>query len=157
MVLINTIIVCSRTSLEFACPLLVLEQIILWIDYHLTVYSSIVYAWGNSLSITLVFIIVRIGFKLSQPLILPVDLNLLLIYRQRRSEEGFASVSFDSSSSLWRCSKPDSSLAFSIFIFFIFTCIFTLIRKTDDCTSIQKRNDNPSACRKQNKRNYRIF
>ncbi|XP_075662209.1 uncharacterized protein LOC142631780 isoform X3 [Castanea sativa] len=76
---------------------------------------------------------------------------------QRRSEEGFASVSFDSSSSLRRCSKLDSSLAFSIFIFFIITCIFTLIGKTDDCTSVQKRNDNPSACRKQKERNYRIF
>ncbi|KAF3972829.1 hypothetical protein ACB098_04G066200 [Castanea mollissima] len=76
---------------------------------------------------------------------------------QKRSEEVFASVSFDSSSSLWRCSKPDSSLAFSIFIFFIIACIFTLIGKTDDCTSVQKRNDDPSACRKQKERNYRIF
>ncbi|KAH7510848.1 hypothetical protein FEM48_ZijujUnG0079400 [Ziziphus jujuba var. spinosa] len=49
--------------------------------------------------------------------------------RQKRSREGFAVASFDTSTTLWRSKKQDPSFMVSIFTVFIIKCICTLIGK----------------------------
>ncbi|KAF5469207.1 hypothetical protein F2P56_013296 [Juglans regia] len=68
---------------------------------------------------------------------------------RRSSQEGFASVSLEPSVSLWRCSKPNSSFVVSIYVIFVLTCILSLIGKTEDCTSIQRRINSASIHRKR--------
>ncbi|XP_038725763.1 chaperone protein DnaJ isoform X2 [Tripterygium wilfordii] len=49
---------------------------------------------------------------------------------RRRSQEGFASVSLDTSASLWRANKQNSSSMASTFAVFVIACIF-ILTKTD--------------------------
>lgn len=69
--------------------------------------------------------------------------------REKKSQEGFASVSMDTSaSSLWRCSsKPNSSFVISISTVFVITCILTLIQKIDNLASLKQRNRTPRSLR----------
>ncbi|XP_048329399.2 uncharacterized protein LOC107435129 [Ziziphus jujuba] len=59
---------------------------------------------------------------------------------QKQSREGFAVVSFDTSTTLWRLRKQDPSLMVSIFTVFIITCICTLIGKTNYPKVLRRRN-----------------
>ncbi|KAK9277920.1 hypothetical protein L1049_027477 [Liquidambar formosana] len=52
-------------------------------------------------------------------------------FGQRQSGTRFASITMDTSASLWRCSRPDSSLTNYIAPVFIITCIFILMGKTN--------------------------
>lgn len=87
--------------------------------------------------------------ELSESWILYNPLQLFLLCREKKSQEGFASVSMDTSaSSLWRCSsKPNSSFVISISTVFVITCILTLIQKIDNLASLKQRNRTPRSLR----------
>ncbi|XVE63936.1 hypothetical protein DITRI_Ditri07aG0060700 [Diplodiscus trichospermus] len=62
---------------------------------------------------------------------------------QRQSRDGFASITAETSASLWSHGKPDCIVTVSYFTIFIFTCILTCMQRTKNCLRLRGKNTHP--------------
>ncbi|XP_010271328.1 PREDICTED: uncharacterized protein LOC104607386 [Nelumbo nucifera] len=73
--------------------------------------------------------------------------SLKNVFRRKQSRTRFASVSIETPTAVWTCSRPDSSIMASMFVVFVISCIFSLIGRINSSTTRQ-RNCSLPPCNK---------